>query len=326
MEKDGVTDWTWPTSREGVYRRVDADLVEPIQRVVAVDYDNTLQTPLAFAYRGVRHEVLEVIGAFRESPDDPSVLFLLRATGGIYALYVDILDPVGGERLRRARWVLHFRVEDGAESVEQRQGEVEMLVDLQLKLAADFHGHLCPDLVVGYRATRYAMARLQPELAWAPGCFVVAENRTSALDAVQRLTGCTVGNGRLVVHDHGKHSYTYCNREGIGLRVALRPDCVPEDQAYLALEAKVRAGRATLLETARYQALLDERVAFLLRISDDRAFASARVAARLPPETMTSALFACDICGEPVIASRLVSLGSQRLCGPCAEGESSGRG
>ena len=65
-------------TREAIFRQVDADNVEPIQDIVAVDYDNTLQMPLGFRHRGRYYEVTEPIGSFRESPDDPSVFYLVR--------------------------------------------------------------------------------------------------------------------------------------------------------------------------------------------------------------------------------------------------------
>ncbi|HID65216.1 MAG TPA: hypothetical protein EYP49_21065 [Anaerolineae bacterium] len=77
-------------TREAVFRQIDADKVESIQEIVAVDYDNALQMPLGFRHRGCYYEVTELIGSFRQSPDDPSVLYLVRTQAGIYALYLDL--------------------------------------------------------------------------------------------------------------------------------------------------------------------------------------------------------------------------------------------
>lgn len=305
-------------AREEVLRRIGVDRIEPIQEVVEVDYDNAQQTPLAFRYRGTSHEVLELLGGYRKSPEDPSVDYLLRTNRGVYALYLDIIEPKVRSSLRRARWVLHFRVEDEGEHSEEGQGEGVLLLDIKLKLAADFHGHLCPDLVVGYRIARYAMEQLQPELVWAPTGFVVAENTTSALDAIQKLTGCTLGNGRLTVVDHGKHAYSFCSGDGLGVRLTLKAEGLPKDEQLASVEAKVLAGTASLLETARYRTMLDERIAHLLRVPDDAAIACRRVRMRRRDETGTTALAPCDKCGELVVESGLVVVGTTRLCRPCA--------
>ena len=295
-------------TREDIFRQIDADNVEPVQEMVAVDYDNALQMPLGFRHRGRYYEVTELIGSFRESPDDPSVLYLVRTQAGVYALYLDLWKEPGNGHLRRGQWVLHFRVEEGKDA---------MLVDMKLKRAADFHGHLCPELAIGYRACRYALTRL--ELLWSPDFRVIVENAGSAVDAVQQLTGCTLGNGRLMVRDYGKHAYTFVYGERDGLRLALKPEALSPDSDFLALEEKIKAGRATMLETARYQALLDERIAALLHLPDEALFSARRVAVEWPNEPTTSALLPCDGCGELVIPSHLVVVSGERLCRPCAK-------
>ena len=298
-------------TREAIFRQIDADKVEPIQDTVVVSYDNALQMPLSFRHRGRYYEVTELIGSFRELPDNPSVLYLVRARAEVYALYLDLWKEPGNGRLRRGQWVLHFRVEE--------EGEDRMLVDMKLKRAADFHGHLCPDLAIGYRACQYALAGLKLELLWLPDLCVIVENAGSALDAVQQLTGCTLGNGRLIVRDYGKHVYTFVYGEEVGLRLALKPEALPLGPEFLALEEKIKAGQATLLETARYQALLDERISALLKLPDKALFSARRVAVEWHDELATSALIPCDACSELVIPSHLMTISGKRLCQPCAE-------
>lgn len=295
-------------TREVIFRQIEVDKVEPVQEIVAVDYDNALQMPLGFRHRGCYYEVMELLGSFRESPDNPSVLYLVRTREGVYALYLDLWET-GDRHRRRGQWVLHFRVEEGEDT---------MLVNMKLKRVADFHGHLCPDLAIGYRACQYALAHLELELLWSPGLRVIVENAGSAVDAVQQLTGCTLGNGRLVVRDYGKHVYTFiCDGDG-GLRLALRREALSAVPEFLALEEKIEAGRATVLETARYQVLLDECISTLLHLSDKVLFSARRVAVEWPDEPITSALIPCDGCGELVIPSHLVIIGGKRMCRPCA--------
>lgn len=298
--------------REEVLRLIDADRLEPIQEEVKVEFDNGLQSPLSFNHRGRHHEVLRVIGVFPVNTGDPSLLYLVQTGWGIYALHLKLRAEGGEGRLQRGQWVLHFRVEEG--DVERDH----MLVEMQLKMAADFHGHLCPDLVIGYRACRHALAGLGAELSWSPRSWVVAENSTSALDAVQKLTRCTLGNGRLLVRDLGKHCYTFANGEGRGLRLILRSQSLNPDGELASLELRVAAGEATLDETARYQALLNSRVSALLQVPASALFDCRRVVVTRPSEPATSVLTPCDLCGEPVIVSHLTEVGGRRLCRPCA--------
>jgi len=66
--------------REEALRLIDADRLEPIQEVVDVEFDNKLQSPLGFNYRGGHYEVIRVIGVFPMSRGDPS-LYLLNNSG-----------------------------------------------------------------------------------------------------------------------------------------------------------------------------------------------------------------------------------------------------
>ena len=182
---------------------------------------------------------------------------------------------------------------------------------------ADFHGHICPDLVIGYRACRYALASLGPELSWSPRSLVIAENITSALDAVQKLTCCTLGNGRLMVKDVGKHGYTFASGDGQGLRLVLRPGVLDPCIEFTTLEERIAAGDATLDETARYQTLLDSRVAYLLQVPESGLFDMQKVKVARPREPVTSQLVPCALCGEVVIDSHLCWAGDKRVCKPC---------
>lgn len=298
-------------SRDAIFRQIDADRVEPIQQRIVVDCDNTLQAPLSFRHDGRRYEITELIASFRDSPDDPSALFLVRTGHEVYALYQDLMEQEG-PFLWRGQWVLHFQVE------EERR-EDSMLVDLQLKEAADFHGHLCPDLAIGYRASRYALDQLAVERLWGSDLRAIVENTTSAVDAVQRLTGCTVANLRLRLHDHGQHVYTFVCGEGPGLRLTLRPDALPLDPEFLVLEQTIQARHATLLQTARYQTLLDRRIAALLELTPELLFDVRRVAVDWPEIPFTSALVSCGGCGEMVVETQARFLQGQPYCIPCFE-------
>jgi formylmethanofuran dehydrogenase subunit E len=303
-------------TREAIFRQIDADRVEPIQQLVAVDYDNALQMPINFRYRDRDYAVTEVIGRFRGSPHDPSVLYLVRTRQGVYALYRDLIET---ERpfLWRGQWVLHFKVEE-----EQESG---MLVDMKLKRAADFHGHLCPDLVIGHRAGQTALARLTLELLYWSNLRVMVEHMTSAVDAVQLLTGCTLGNRRLLLYDYGKHVYTFVYGDGEGLRLSLRPEALPESSQFLALEERIQTEQATMLETARYQALLDERIAALLAVPADMLFSAQRITVEWPEAPLTSALVLCDGCGELVAETHRVLRDGKQLCRSCGNGDDSKR-
>ncbi len=305
-------------SREAIFHQIDADRVEPIQQQIEVEYDNTLQVPVSFRRDGRRYEITEVIAAFHESADAPSALYLVRTGEAVYALY---LDPIRQESpsVWRCQWVLHFQVE---EEEEEREA---MLVDWKLKQVADFHGHLCPDLAIGYRASRYALDTLAVERLWGEELHAIVENTTSAVDAVQQVTGCTVANRRLHLYDYGRHIYIFACGEGPGLRLALKPGVLPADPEFLALEQAIQSRQATLAQTVRYQTLLDRRIATLLQLAPEALFEVTRITVEWPEVSFTSALIPCDACGELVVETHLIADGERRLCRPCSEGEKGDR-
>lgn len=297
-------------TRAAIFRQIAADRVTPIQERVPADYDNAQQTLLGFRHADQYYEVLEALGAYREWGTDPSVLHLVRTAGGVYALYLDLEEGSASAAAARGSWVLHYRV-------DEPEGGDDMLVDMKLKRIADFHGHLCPELVIGYRAALYAQKRLLLNLVDTSGLRVIAENTSSAVDAIQQLTGCTFGNGRLAALDYGKHAYTFLPSAGTGLRLTLKDAGAPAAD-FIALEARLQGPQVTLRDTAAYQARLDERIATLLRLDADALFDSHPALVEWIPPLPVSALIPCRRCGELVAPPRLIETTDGALCQPCA--------
>ena len=60
-----------------------------------------------------------------------------------------------------------------------------------------FHGHLCPGLLIGYRAALAAVAALGVERAPDEDLVLVAENDSCSVDAFQAMLSTTFGKGNL---------------------------------------------------------------------------------------------------------------------------------
>ena len=85
-----------------------------------------------------------------------------------------------------------------------------------------FHGHVCPGTAIGYRAGEIAIKELCSPRAMNEEFLAVVENDSCSIDAIQVVTGCTFGKGNLIFKDHGKHVYTFVNRNTGGtLRLSL---------------------------------------------------------------------------------------------------------
>ncbi len=87
-----------------------------------------------------------------------------------------------------------------------------VIVSHELMGLVHYHGHLCPELAIGYRVSKIAMTELgitrENSLEYVAG----AANSSSAVDAIQYLTGCTIGKQSFFIEDTGKHVYFFARR------------------------------------------------------------------------------------------------------------------
>lgn len=87
----------------------------------------------------------------------------------------------------------------------------------------DFHGHACPGLAIGFRAAIEALQRLNATASKDEELVCVAENDACGVDAVQVLTGCSIGKGNLIYRDRGKQAFSFFNRKtGDKIRIVFK--------------------------------------------------------------------------------------------------------
>lgn len=89
-----------------------------------------------------------------------------------------------------------------------------------LKKIETFHGYAAPGVLIGGFMVELAKSRLPRDVLFEAIC----ETRSCVPDAIQLLTPCTTGNGRLHVYDFGRYALTlYDKVQGEGWRVYLDP-------------------------------------------------------------------------------------------------------
>jgi len=86
-------------------------------------------------------------------------------------------------------------IEIGIEKGEQLMNQDTISPEL-IEQTINFHGHSCPGLAIGIRASELALSQL--ERASDEEIVAVVETDMCAVDAVQFLTGCTFGKGNLI--------------------------------------------------------------------------------------------------------------------------------
>ncbi len=305
--------------RAKALRSIRYDLLEYIQKRVSVDFDNVMQMPVCFTFRGKKHIVHEILGRFRTQAKRHINAFLINVDGGdIYFLYfqwrnMNQIGPFNG-----GFWVLSFRVLNDGELMAFYREDRKMLVNMTLKKIIDFHGHLCPELMIGAKACEYAQKLLFENREPDGGISIVAENCTSALDAIQVLLGATAGNQRLKIMDFGKHNYTFSYKnEPHGFRLSLRWQRYEDEDEYSRLEEKILKNQVTLDEVVYFQKLLDNRVKQLLSLSPEDLFDVECIETIPQPTEMATIYFSCCQCEQQVLRSRTIDFRGKIYCVPC---------
>lgn len=178
-----------------------------------------------------------------------------------------------------------------------------------LAISARTHGHLCPGQVLGVRMSMLGLREAgiaEPKGRDRKHIIVFVEMDRCATDAVQSVTGCTLGHRTMKFMDYGKMAATYVNlRTGKAVRVLARDD------------SRERARMLFLGNGDKHKAQLE---AYKI-MSDEDLFTVTEVTVDLKPEDLPGRPLRrvqCGSCGEHVQDMREVAAGDTVLCRACA--------
>jgi len=182
----------------------------------------------------------------------------------------------------------------------------------------DFHGHVCPGLVIGYLAAKAGMERLREKRAEDEELIAIVETDACGADAIQVLTGCTIGKGNFFYKDHGKNVYTLAGRKsGQGVRVALKPGVMELKERHRQLIEKIRDDKATAGEREEFGDLHRQKATDLLKMPLDELFSIETVTPQMPAKARMEPSKRCSSCGEPTMSSKLGNVQGKDLCRDC---------
>lgn len=186
--------------------------------------------------------------------------------------------------------------------------------------AVEFHGHVCVGLALGFRAAQAGMRELKAERSPDEELFVIVENDNCGVDAIQVVTGCTMGKGNLYFRDHGKNVYTFGRRDtGEAVRVVVKgPGTVLGDD-FQALRKKVMAGDATEAEKERFRAAQAAAPSKILNAPEEEILTVSRISIDPPPGARLFNTVTCSVCGEQVMEPRARIKDGRPVCIPCNE-------
>jgi len=189
------------------------------------------------------------------------------------------------------------------------------------KACADFHGHICMGLTLGYMAAKLGLRHLAEKRAVDEELICIAETDACGCDAVQVLTGCTFGKGNFIYRDIGKMAFTFASRTtGEGVRLAMKPNVMAPPAEEQALMEKIRSGGASKEDIQKYESMHEARSKALFDGGPDAFFTLEEVTTTLPQKARMAPSKLCDKCGEPVMRTKLQAVGDKQFCRDCFAG------
>jgi formylmethanofuran dehydrogenase subunit E len=183
--------------------------------------------------------------------------------------------------------------------------------DMLLQESVKIHGHLCPGQVLGVRMSISGLEKIginDPRGKDRKGLIVFVEMDRCATDAIQSVTGCSLGHRTMKFMDYGKMAATFINlKTAKSVRVVARED------------ARGRAKECFPGHDNKYEA----QIKAYKMMSDEELFEWREVDVTLDPQDMPGRPLRkvmCSSCGEYVQDMREVHHNGTLLCKPCAVG------
>jgi formylmethanofuran dehydrogenase subunit E len=180
-----------------------------------------------------------------------------------------------------------------------------------LSESVKIHGHLCPGQVLGVKMAMLGLKKIgieEPKGKDRKDIIVFVEMDRCATDAVQSVTGCSLGHRTMKFMDYGKMAATFVNlKTNKAVRVIAKEDARDKAKKYF---PEIHD---------KYKAQLE---AYKI-MSDAELFDIMDVKVNIKPEDMPGRPMKrviCDMCGEYVQDMRDVQKDGKNLCRTCAEG------
>jgi formylmethanofuran dehydrogenase subunit E len=183
--------------------------------------------------------------------------------------------------------------------------DIESLLEESVRV----HGHLCPGQVLGVRMSILGLSEIgiaDPKGKDRKSIIVFVEMDRCAADAVQSVTGCSLGHRTMKFMDYGKMAATFLDlKTGRAVRVIAKEDSRQNaKELFPEIENKYEA------QLEAYKIMTDREL-----------FNFMEVKVKLNPEDMPGRPLRrtqCDSCGEYVQDLREIYRDGKVLCRPCA--------
>lgn len=180
-----------------------------------------------------------------------------------------------------------------------------------LNESVKIHGHLCPGQVLGVRMAIYGLEKIDihdPRGADRKKLYLFVEIDRCATDALQSVTGCSLGHRTMRFLDYGKMAATFVNLStGKAVRVVAKEEARELAREYFpGIEDKYQR------QLEAYKVMPDEELFF-----------HEEVNVEIPPQDMPGRPLSrvqCSECGEYVQDMREIKENGRILCRSCCQG------
>jgi formylmethanofuran dehydrogenase subunit E len=189
------------------------------------------------------------------------------------------------------------------------------------KNVVGFHGHACPGLALGYRASLCALEHLGKR-AKDEELIAIVENNSCAVDAVQVITGCTFGKGNLIFKDYGKQVYTFIKRSsGDSIRISVLWKSPKETVEQKNIWDRYINGDRSDEVIKIVHSEKSRKIDLILKAKDKELFKITKGKTKIPEEAKIYPSIRCELCGEKVMEPRARIEKGKIVCIPCFEKE-----
>jgi formylmethanofuran dehydrogenase subunit E len=190
-----------------------------------------------------------------------------------------------------------------------------------LKRCLEFHGHICPGLIYGYRVAKEAMKLMNFKHSVDEEVVAICENDSCAVDALQVMLGTVAGKGNLIIKDFGKNAYTVLDRfQRKAYRFSRKTSYDYKGKSkreFERLDAAVAAGVASEDERRELKRL---KIEDLLARPFKEIFTTKKITFEEPLYAPLAPSIACAICSEMTMATKMVEQKDRRqVCIPCSK-------
>ena len=188
-------------------------------------------------------------------------------------------------------------------------------MDDDFQKAAEFHGHTCPGLAMGYRVAKYVKEHYPRAKDEELVC--IAENKSCSVDAIQSLLGCTAGKGNLILKDNGKQVFTVYSRDNNkALRIYFKGNVFKRMDE---LRQKAALGELRPEEKKEMEGLRSRVIEDILSAKDEDLLSVREVDIPAPEKARIYPSLKCQECGEAFMEILGRTAGGKVLCKDCYE-------